>query len=121
VRGSVSYRLQTVQACCRPAPEFSITLLDDLAAAARTLGLRSLEEACLTRLGEFTTRLREYSFSEIKQRNEAGEALLIVDGMVLDVTRWLPEHPGGSTIIPSQARNCNVQRVCPTCKQRQPF
>ena len=23
-------------------------------------------------------------------------------GMVLDVTRWLPEHPGGNTIIPAQ-------------------
>ena len=26
-------------------------------------------------------------------------------GMVLDVTRWLDEHPGGSTIIPAQALN----------------
>jgi hypothetical protein len=74
------------------------------------MGLRSLEEACSTRLGEFTTRLREYSFAEIKERNAAGEALLIVDGMVLDVTRWLPEHPGGSTIIPSQALNMDAAR-----------
>lgn len=94
----------------RAAPEFAITLLDDLAAAARTLGLRSLEDACATRLGEFTTRLREYSFEEIKARNAAGECLLLVDGMVLDVTRWLPEHPGGSTIIPTQALNMDAAR-----------
>ena len=25
--------------------------------------------------------------------------------MVLDITRWLEEHPGGSTIIPEQALN----------------
>ena len=36
-------------------------------------------------------------------RNAAGECLLLLDGMVLDLTRWLPEHPGGSTIIPGQA------------------
>jgi cytochrome b involved in lipid metabolism len=30
--------------------------------------------------------------------------------MVLDVTRWLPEHPGGSTIIPSQALNMDAAR-----------
>jgi cytochrome b involved in lipid metabolism len=26
-----------------------------------------------------------------------------MNGMVLDITRWLDEHPGGSTIIPEQA------------------
>lgn len=31
-------------------------------------------------------------------------------GMVLDVTRWLPEHPGGSTIIPEQALNIECSR-----------
>lgn len=34
-----------------------------------------------------------------------GETLLILNGMVLDITRWLQEHPGGSTIIPEQALN----------------
>lgn len=57
------------------------------------------------RTGEFLSRLREYSFEEIRARNAAGECLLVVDGMVLDVTRWLPEHPGGATIIPGQALN----------------
>jgi hypothetical protein len=93
----------------RPPPEFAINLLEDLQAAARTLGLRSLEDACSTRLGEFADRLREFTFDEIKRRNAGGECLLIVDGMVLDVTRWLPEHPGGSTIIPTQARTHDVR------------
>ncbi|GFH14087.1 cytochrome b5, partial [Haematococcus lacustris] len=34
----------------------------------------------------------------------------IMDGMVLDVTRWLPEHPGGSSIIPRQALNRDSSR-----------
>lgn len=38
------------------------------------------------------------------------ETLLLLDGMVLDVSRWLEEHPGGSSIIPTQAldRDCTV-------------
>ncbi len=30
--------------------------------------------------------------------------------MVLDVTRWLPEHPGGSRIIPAQSLNLDCAR-----------
>ena len=42
------------------------------------------------------------SFEEIVKRNEGDECLVIIDGMVFDVTRWLPQHPGGSVIIPEQ-------------------
>lgn len=35
---------------------------------------------------------------------------LLLDGMVLDVGRWLPEHPGGATIIPAQALDCDCSR-----------
>jgi hypothetical protein len=35
---------------------------------------------------------------------------LLLDGMVLDVGRWLPEHPGGATIIPAQSLNCDCSR-----------
>jgi len=28
-----------------------------------------------------------------------------MDGMVFDLEAWLPEHPGGATIIPQQALN----------------
>ena len=33
-----------------------------------------------------------------------------MDGMVFDLEAWLPEHPGGATIIPEQALNkdCTV-------------
>jgi cytochrome b involved in lipid metabolism len=30
--------------------------------------------------------------------------------MVLDVTRWLPEHPGGARIIPAQSLNLDCAR-----------
>ena len=39
-----------------------------------------------------------------------GDVLLIMDGMVFDVTNWLHEHPGGDTIIPAQALNIDSCR-----------
>ena len=78
---------------------------DAMLQAARDLGLRGLEELCLKRLGEFESRVRTAGipWAEVMRRNGVGERLLVMDGMVLDVTRWLEEHPGGSVIIPEQA------------------
>lgn len=42
--------------------------------------------------------------------NAAGFLWLILDGMVLDVTDWLSEHPGGKSIIPRQALNLDCAR-----------
>jgi hypothetical protein len=39
---------------------------------------------------------------------ESGRNVFFCAGMVLDVTRWLPEHPGGSTIIPAQVTHKRV-------------
>ena len=55
-------------------------------------------------------RVRLYSFDELQRRNSEGESLLVIDGMVLDVTRWLPQHPGGSKIIPMQSLNVDATR-----------
>lgn len=49
----------------------------------------ALQEYCQERLGDSTARLREYRFEEIRQLNAAGGCWLILDGMVLDVTRWV--------------------------------
>lgn len=81
--------------------------LDDMAKAADDLRLQGLKDVCDAKRGAFASRVRRepIPFAEVVTRNEAGEVLLLMDGMVLDVTRWLDEHPGGSTIIPDQALN----------------
>ena len=91
------------------------------------------------------SRLKVYRFQEIKAENSKGACWLILDGeskacsskrglqcycrqshvlyamaagMVLDVTRWLPQHPGGTKIIPAQALNMDCSRffeVTPDC------
>ena len=69
--------------------------------------MRGLEDLALAILGEFESRVRPEGirWKEVIRRNGDGETLLCIDAMIFDVTRWLPEHPGGSTIIPTQAKN----------------
>lgn len=98
------------EAVGREPPAFGVHVVPPLLDAARTLGLRSLCDYCEKRLGDSAARRRWHSFAEIERRNAAGERLLIMDGMVFDVTRWLPEHPGGDTIIPKQALNLDSSR-----------
>ena len=107
-------------AACRAPPEYDIRLWPELGAAAAKLALRSLADAAAAHLGQFGARLREYTLDELRRRNAAGEVLICVDGMVLDVTRWLPEHPGGSTIIPAQATNVDATTFFGACARLSP-
>eukprot|EP01026_Neomeris_dumetosa_P017779 TRINITY_DN16897_c0_g1_i3.p1 TRINITY_DN16897_c0_g1~~TRINITY_DN16897_c0_g1_i3.p1 ORF type:complete len:522 (-),score=46.07 TRINITY_DN16897_c0_g1_i3:231-1643(-) len=95
--------LESTQSKLREAPNFPGHVLEDLLEAANQLGLRPLEQSIETKMGKLQSRLKVFRLSEVNERNARGECLLLMDGMVLDVTRWLPEHPGGNTIIPEQA------------------
>lgn len=82
--------------------------LNALSHAAQELGLLSLSDLCKSQLSSFASRVRKdkyIRFNEIEKRNQNNELLIIIDGMVLDITRWIDEHPGGPSIIPSQALN----------------
>ena len=90
-------------------PAWSLHLIDDLLVAGENLSCKPLVDHCKERLGS-KGQLLIYSLEEIIKANASGEVLLILDGMVLDVKAWLPEHPGGSTIIPTQSLNCDCAR-----------
>ncbi|TMW68374.1 hypothetical protein Poli38472_005842 [Pythium oligandrum] len=85
---------------------------EELLTAANKLGCIGLQDVCKKRLGEFEARVRKepIRWEEVQRRNNSGEIWLVMLGMVFDVTRWLPEHPGGSVIIPREAVNvdCTV-------------
>ena len=90
--------------------KFAAEHTDGLSAAADFLGLRGLRDDCDERRGRFHERVRKtpIRFAEVLARNArrktgSDDAVLLMDGAVYDITRWLPEHPGGSTIIPEQA------------------
>ena len=95
---------------------FDPTLAPELLRAAEALKIRGLEDAANKVLGSFDERVRKapIRLSEVDARNARGgetdprgETWLVLDGMVLDITRWLGEHPGGNTIIPQQALGCD--------------
>lgn len=83
-----------------------------LLVAANTLGCIGLKDTCQRILGELESRVRKHAirWEEVLAQNQNKNIWLVMQGMVFDVTRWLTEHPGGSTIIPQQALNmdCTV-------------
>ncbi|KAK1944628.1 Cytochrome b5 type B [Phytophthora citrophthora] len=87
--------------------QFDPSVTDDLLAAAITVGCIGLQEVCQRRFGEFETRVRKEAirWEEVVRRNQSGEVWLVMQGMVLDITRWIPEHPGGSELIAQEAMN----------------
>ncbi|CAI5746388.1 unnamed protein product [Peronospora destructor] len=87
--------------------QFDPSVTDDLLAAAITVGCIGLQEVCQRRFGEFITRVRPEAirWEEVVRRNQSGEVWLVIQGMVLDITRWIPEHPGGSELIAQEAMN----------------
>ena len=84
--------------------------LPSLSLAATSLGCRLLRECCEKRLGAFEERVGIHRWHEIVETNSKGGCMVTMEGMVFDLLAWLPEHPGGSTIIPQQALNvdCTV-------------
>ncbi|CAL5222768.1 g5180 [Coccomyxa viridis] len=98
------------EAAGRAVPDFAVHLLGDLLHAADALGCRSLQDYCRAKLGKLDSAIKPRSFQEVQAHNAAGQCWLCLDGMVLDVTRWLPEHPGGSKIIPAQALDLDCSR-----------
>eukprot|EP00978_Attheya_sp_CCMP212_P013413 scaffold33712_cov57-Attheya_sp.AAC.4 len=94
--------------------DLNLSEVNAMADAAEALGLQPLIDLCTSQSSSFDSRVRKdryIRFAEVKRRNDqGGELLILLDGMVLDITRWLEEHPGGPSIIPSQALNmdCTV-------------
>ena len=84
---------------------FDIASLEAVAAAARRLGYRPLVDACAAKLGDFEARVRMHRWTEVVAHNEGGGCFVTMEGMVFDLEAWLPQHPGGATIIPQQALN----------------
>ena len=98
------------EALGRSPPEHDIRIVEELAEAADALGLASLAEYCADRLGKHESRRRVRSWREVVEHNERGGCWIVIDGMILDVKRWLPEHPGGDRIIPAQSMNVECAR-----------
>ena len=91
-------------------PEYDVHTAEALVGAADALGLASLADACRASLGAHESRITTHAWKDVVAHNRGGGVRVVVDGMVLDVKRWLPEHPGGDRIIPSQSVNVDATR-----------
>eukprot|EP00501_MAST-03F_sp_TOSAG23-6_P002554 GSMAST32.ASY1.ANO1.2694.1 assembled CDS len=81
--------------------------------AATLLQCRGLIEICQRVLGSFKERVhtKGIKFTTVQNMNQNGKCVVVIDGMIFDITTWLPHHPGGATIIPKQALGCDAARL----------
>lgn len=42
---------------------------------------------------------KEYTLDEVKKHNKKTDAWIVINGIVADVTNWIPKHPGGDIIM----------------------
>ena len=45
------------------------------------------------------------SLTEVARHNKANDAWTVIDGKVYDITRWIPQHPGGNIILKALGRD----------------
>jgi cytochrome-b5 reductase len=43
--------------------------------------------------------LQMYTLDDVKQHNRSGDAWMVINGKVYDVTKYIPYHPGGNKIL----------------------
>jgi len=40
--------------------------------------------------------MKEYTLNDVAEHNKEDDVWVVVEGRVLDVTKFLPDHPGGA-------------------------
>ena len=42
---------------------------------------------------------KTYTMEEVAKHNKKTDAWIVIDGIVADITEWIPKHPGGTIIM----------------------
>jgi len=43
--------------------------------------------------------VKKYTMNEVAKHNKKTDAWIVIDGIVADITNWIPKHPGGNIIM----------------------
>ena len=46
-----------------------------------------------------TKYTKQYTLVDVAKHNTKNDAWIVVDGIVADITKWIPKHPGGNIIL----------------------
>jgi succinate dehydrogenase/fumarate reductase flavoprotein subunit len=88
--GGAAGSLPTVAA----APGASSSTVDAPSASASPAAAQSKPDPANFKIPE-----KEYSMEEVAKHNKKDDLWIVVKGIVLDVTNWLDEHPGGANAL----------------------
>jgi monoamine oxidase len=55
--------------------------------------------------GAKTKKWPKYTLSEVGKHNKKDDAWIAIDGIVSDITKWIPKHPGGDIIMKGVGKN----------------
>ena len=50
-------------------------------------------------VSEFKVPEKEFTMEEVAKHNKKDDLWIVVKGVVMDVTNWLDEHPGGAQAL----------------------
>ena len=46
-----------------------------------------------------TNKTKEYTLDEVAKHNTKSDAWIVINGKVANITKWIPNHPGGDIIM----------------------
>jgi len=93
---AAAYLLQTTSAAVAKAGDRLSSLVGHLSPSSLTTPAPATVPATAT-AGKGISR--EYTTQDVAKHNEKDDIWVIIDGQVLDVTKFLPDHPGGEKAI----------------------
>lgn len=94
---AAAYLLQATSAAVQKAGGRLGALAGHVSGSPTPAAVSTPDSASATPVGKSTSG--EYTLAEVAKHNQKDDIWVVIDGQVLDVTKFLPDHPGGEKAI----------------------